>query len=96
MSDQFVIGEYSLKYTPETLAPADAEARKAVEPVICYPIDTLPPHDKAFYGEARKQLVQIDEVIAPHSTRKRLARALEMLKTKEQTLPPKKHDNIPL
>ncbi len=65
MSDQFVIGEYSLKYTPETPAPADAEARKAVEPVICYPIDTLPLHDKAFYGEARKQLVQIDEVIAP-------------------------------
>ncbi|MCP5433710.1 MAG: acyl-CoA carboxylase subunit beta [Alphaproteobacteria bacterium] len=38
----------------------------------------------------------IDEVIMPHSTRKRIARALEMLSTKRQELPPKKHDNIPL
>jgi propionyl-CoA carboxylase beta chain len=38
----------------------------------------------------------IDEVIMPHSTRKRLARALRLLSTKEQSLPKKKHDNIPL
>ncbi|NWG45379.1 MAG: acyl-CoA carboxylase subunit beta [Alphaproteobacteria bacterium] len=38
----------------------------------------------------------IDEVILPHSTRRRIARALEMLATKRQDLPPKKHDNIPL
>jgi propionyl-CoA carboxylase beta chain len=38
----------------------------------------------------------IDEVIQPHSTRKRLARALRMLATKKLTNPWKKHDNIPL
>lgn len=38
----------------------------------------------------------IDEVIMPHSTRRRLARALEMLKNKEVDRPWKKHDNIPL
>ncbi len=38
----------------------------------------------------------IDEVIMPHSTRHRIARALGMLRTKEMEQPWKKHDNIPL
>jgi len=38
----------------------------------------------------------IDEVISPHSTRIRLARALNMLANKTQQNPWKKHDNIPL
>ncbi len=38
----------------------------------------------------------IDEVIMPHSTRRRIARALAMLRHKETEQPWKKHDNIPL
>ena len=38
----------------------------------------------------------IDEVIMPHGTRKRVARALQMLRNKRLTNPWKKHDNIPL
>ena len=38
----------------------------------------------------------IDEVILPHSTRRRVARALAMLRHKELENPWKKHDNIPL
>ena len=38
----------------------------------------------------------LDEVIMPHSTRKRVARALDMLRHKELSNPWKKHDNIPL
>lgn len=38
----------------------------------------------------------IDEVIMPHSTRRRVARALAMLRSKSVELPWKKHDNIPL
>ena len=38
----------------------------------------------------------IDEVIMPHSTRKRVARALQMLRNKRLENPWKKHDNIPL
>ena len=38
----------------------------------------------------------IDEVIMPHSTRRRIARALAMLRAKETERPWKKHDNIPL
>jgi len=38
----------------------------------------------------------IDEVIQPHSTRRRLARSLELLRGKEAPAPNRKHDNIPL
>jgi propionyl-CoA carboxylase beta chain len=38
----------------------------------------------------------IDEVIMPHSTRRRIARALAMLENKHVENPWKKHDNIPL
>ena len=38
----------------------------------------------------------IDEVIMPHSTRRRIARALAMLRTKQTERPWRKHDNIPL
>ncbi len=38
----------------------------------------------------------IDEVIQPRSTRRRVCRAFAMLRTKKQTKPWKKHDNIPL
>jgi propionyl-CoA carboxylase beta chain len=38
----------------------------------------------------------IDEVILPHGTRKRIARALQMLRNKRVENPWKKHDNIPL
>lgn len=38
----------------------------------------------------------IDEVIMPHSTRRRVARAFELLKTKQAEAPRRKHDNIPL
>ncbi|PWE33710.1 methylmalonyl-CoA carboxyltransferase [Maritimibacter sp. 55A14] len=38
----------------------------------------------------------IDEVIQPHSTRKRVCRAFASLRNKKQTNPWKKHDNIPL
>jgi propionyl-CoA carboxylase beta subunit len=38
----------------------------------------------------------IDDVIMPHGTRRRVARAFETLKNKRVEVPVKKHDNIPL
>ena len=38
----------------------------------------------------------VDDVIDPAETRPKLIRALEMLQNKRDTLPPKKHGNIPL
>jgi propionyl-CoA carboxylase beta chain len=32
----------------------------------------------------------------PHATRRRIARALAMLRHKQVELPPRKHDNLPL
>lgn len=38
----------------------------------------------------------IDQVIHPHETRASVIRTLRLLRTKRETLPPKKHGNIPL
>jgi acetyl-CoA carboxylase carboxyltransferase component len=38
----------------------------------------------------------IDDIIEPRESRPKLIAALEMLQTKRQTLPAKKHGNIPL
>jgi propionyl-CoA carboxylase beta chain len=38
----------------------------------------------------------VDEVVKPEHTRARLVRALEMLRTKRGTIPPRKHGNLPL
>jgi propionyl-CoA carboxylase beta chain len=38
----------------------------------------------------------LDDVIDPRSTRPKIIKALEMLKNKSDTNPPKKHGNIPL
>jgi propionyl-CoA carboxylase beta chain len=38
----------------------------------------------------------IDDIIEPRNTRPRLIKALNMLENKRQSLPPKKHGNIPL
>jgi acetyl-CoA carboxylase carboxyltransferase component len=38
----------------------------------------------------------VDALIKPSETRARIIEALEMMKTKNESLPPKKHGNIPL
>jgi propionyl-CoA carboxylase beta chain len=42
------------------------------------------------------ELGYVDEVLKPEDTRPRLIRALEMLRTKRQENPPRKHGNLPL
>ncbi len=54
-----------MKRTPETKAPADADARWAIKPVICYPFEALPLQDMAIYAAAREALELTDEVIVP-------------------------------
>ncbi len=46
------------------------------------------------YNAAEKGF--IDDVIEPSRTRFRLIRALEMLATKKDSIPPRKHGNMPL
>ncbi len=46
-------------------APPDAEARRAVAPVICYPTDALPQPDMALYRRARDGMLPRAEVTVP-------------------------------
>ena len=46
-------------------APMDADARRAVKPVICYPVETLPAPDMALYTEARRGMEKVAETIVP-------------------------------
>ncbi len=53
-----------LKY-PEHPAPADATAKKAVRPVICYPIEGLQQPDLSTYRAARVGWRKAGEVLVP-------------------------------
>ena len=48
-----------------TERPQDAEARRAVKPVVCYPVETLPAPDMALLGAARETLTKTGEVLVP-------------------------------
>ena len=66
----------------------DPEAERA-ELVADYEEKFNNPYVAARYG-------LVDNVIEPRETRPKLIRALEMLRNKRESLPPKKHGNIPL
>lgn len=51
--------------TPAHVAPADAAARKAVVPVICYPVEGLPRPDLVPYLAVRAGWTQVAEVLVP-------------------------------
>jgi hypothetical protein len=46
-------------------APKDAEARRAVEPVICYPVESLPQPDLPLYQSAWAGARKVSEVLVP-------------------------------
>ena len=48
---------------PENAAPDDAEARKKIKPVICYPIDSFPAYDPSVFAAARENLKLVDSVL---------------------------------
>jgi uncharacterized protein YcgI (DUF1989 family) len=54
-----------MKRTPQSKAPVDADARRAIKPVICYPIDTLPLPNMTTYAAAREAMKLMGEVIVP-------------------------------
>jgi len=66
----------------------DPEAKRA-ELLGDYRDKFANPHAAASKG-------YIDDVIEPRETRPRVIKALEMLQNKQDTIPPKKHGNIPL
>ena len=59
--------------------------------------DLIEDYESKFNNPYRAaELGLVDDVIEPRETRARLIRAFEMLRNKRETLPPKKHGNIPL
>jgi len=64
----------------------EAERQRLVEE---YRVKFSRPYTAAASGH-------IDDVIAPRETRPRLIAALELLKDKQASLPPKKHGNMPV
>ncbi|MEH7828206.1 urea carboxylase-associated family protein [Gemmobacter denitrificans] len=50
---------------PDHAAPPDANARKALAPVICYPVETLPRPDLATYRAARAGWTRTTTVLVP-------------------------------
>ena len=71
------------------VAAAEDPAKAALEKEEEYRHAFANPYTAASYG-------YLDDVIEPRNTRFRIIRALEQLRTKRQSLPAKKHDNLPL
>ncbi len=84
-------GPISTLFGNEFAAITDAEARQKFveEKTAEYENKFANPYNAASYGF-------IDDVIEPRNTRFRIIRALKALATKKDTVPPKKHTNIPL
>ncbi len=81
-------GAANVLYAKEISKAEDPIAKRA-EIIAKYNEDFANPYVAAGLG-------YVDEVILPRETRKKLVRALGLLETKRDSMPPKKHGNIPL
>ena len=81
-------GAVNILYRKELAAASDPDARR--QELITEYEDTLAnPYIAASRG-------YVDSVIRPSETRPQVVKALRALRGKRETLPPKKHGNIPL
>ncbi len=106
MSSKHIRGDYNVAWPGAELAVMGADG--AVSIIYRKEIDAAKDAAKARaklvdeYNEkfanpyVAAGLGYLDDVIEPQETRPRLIRALRMLAHKRQSLPPKKHGNIPL
>jgi propionyl-CoA carboxylase beta chain len=81
-------GAVNILYRNQLKEADDPEARRA-ELVTDYDDTLANPYIAAERG-------YVDAVISPHETRVEVVRALRLLRTKRESLPAKKHGNIPL
>jgi acetyl-CoA carboxylase carboxyltransferase component len=81
-------GAVEIVYRREISAAADPVARKA-ELVEEYTERFSNPYKAAERG-------YVDDVIDPRETRRVLVRSLEMLRSKREQMPSRKHGNVPL
>jgi propionyl-CoA carboxylase beta chain len=81
-------GAVNILYRKE-LAKADSPEQRRHELVTQYEDTLANPYMAAERG-------YVDSVIPPSHTRSYVIRSLRMLRNKRETMPPKKHGNIPL
>jgi propionyl-CoA carboxylase beta chain len=81
-------GAVNILYRKE-IAKSDRPEELRAELITEYDNELANPYIAAERG-------YVDAVISPHETRVEITRVLRLLRTKRQTLPPKKHGNIPL
>jgi propionyl-CoA/long-chain acyl-CoA carboxylase carboxyl transferase subunit len=81
-------GAVNILYRDE-LAAADDVAATRAELIAEYEDTLANPYVAAERG-------YVDAVIAPHETRSEIVRSLRLVRNKRETLPPRKHGNIPL
>ena len=55
----------TMKNTHQHAPPLDAQQRLDIEPVVCYPNDTLPPYDKPFYNNLQQSMQLVDSITIP-------------------------------
>ncbi len=72
------------------------EISKAVDPVAKRAEIIADYNEKFANPYVAAGLGYVDEVILPRETRRKLVRALHLLETKRESMPPKKHGNMPL
>jgi propionyl-CoA carboxylase beta chain len=84
-------GAVDILYRRDLSAVTDTQERAAMrgEKIVEY-------EDRLFNPYIAAERGYVDAVIRPAETRSHVTRALRALRTKRQTLPPKKHGNIPL
>jgi propionyl-CoA carboxylase beta chain len=84
-------GAVDILYRRDLAAVSDPQERTALrsQKITEYEDTLFNPYIAAERG-------YVDAVIRPAETRAQVTRALRALRTKRQTLPPKKHGNIPL
>ena len=81
-------GAVNIIHRKEIAAADDAEAKRS-ELIADYTQKFSGPYIAAERG-------YVDDVIAPQDTRRKLVQSLEMLRSKRETIPQRKHGNIPL
>ena len=77
----------------EFAAPMPVLARYAVMVDVGY---IYAAAGELLFGTSSRRDYRVDAVIRPAETRVAVTKALISLRTKRETLPPKKHGNIPL
>ncbi|MEO0371022.1 MAG: acyl-CoA carboxylase subunit beta [Pseudomonadota bacterium] len=102
MSSQHLRGDFNYAWPTAEIAVMGAKgATEIIHRADLGDADKIAQHTKDYEDRFANPFVAaergfIDEVIMPHSTRKRVSRAFASLRTKRRSLPWKKHDNIPL